>query len=251
MDNSLYNTIIYNISKGVKKSLNEDIQNFNPVDYTEDEQDIIDSQNVNDILGFDYNTFNDMAKVFQSLKIPKKLKPFLIPFFNIYKQDKGYYQDYTDAWEVIYIQQLNNTKLPAFFNIKDIAKKQNKTAIYKLEVEFSSPQPYDGYDITDEKREKCISFIKNFLINDIENNIIDNKINNLYYDISPYSSNNTWLKVLCTYVPINKIDVILNRDNISKNSLIKDINDGLIRIEMFLNRYITYLQENMNKIKRF
>lgn len=80
MSQTLYYNIIYNISKAIKFSLNEAIQNFNPSEYTEDEQDVIDNQTINDILEFDYNTFNEMAKIFQKLKIPKKLKPFFIPF---------------------------------------------------------------------------------------------------------------------------------------------------------------------------
>lgn len=84
----------------------------------------------------------------------------------------------------------------------------------------------------------------------MENNII-NKNNNLYYNISPYLSYTSYFKVICIYVPANKINVILDRDKVSKSSLITNINDGLCRIEEFLNRYIMHLQKNIDKIKKF
>ena len=37
----LYNIIMQNVSKEIKHILNEDIQNFNPVDYEDDVHDII------------------------------------------------------------------------------------------------------------------------------------------------------------------------------------------------------------------
>lgn len=49
MNNQLYNKIINNISYAVKRILNEEIQNFNPVDYQDTEQDIIDNDTVNNI----------------------------------------------------------------------------------------------------------------------------------------------------------------------------------------------------------
>ena len=49
MNNRLYNKIINNISYTVKRILNEEIQNFNPVDYQDTEQDIIDNDTVNNI----------------------------------------------------------------------------------------------------------------------------------------------------------------------------------------------------------
>ena len=42
----LYNQIIHNVSKVVKRTLNEEVQNFNPVDYQEDDTDIINSESV-------------------------------------------------------------------------------------------------------------------------------------------------------------------------------------------------------------
>ena len=45
----LYNQIIHNVSKAVKQTLNEEIQNFNPVDYQEDDTDIISQQDIDAI----------------------------------------------------------------------------------------------------------------------------------------------------------------------------------------------------------
>ena len=43
---SLYEKIMQSVSKEVKRILNEDIQKFNPVDYEDDEHDIIDQDTV-------------------------------------------------------------------------------------------------------------------------------------------------------------------------------------------------------------
>lgn len=45
----LYEKIIYNISKEIKKALNEDIQNFDVSDYEDDTDNIIDNQTTSDI----------------------------------------------------------------------------------------------------------------------------------------------------------------------------------------------------------
>ena len=45
----LYENIIYNISKEVKRVLNEDNQRFTPVEYAEDDQDLVDGNTVRNI----------------------------------------------------------------------------------------------------------------------------------------------------------------------------------------------------------
>lgn len=244
-EHQLYNKLIYNISKGIKESLNEDIQNFNPVDYNEYDDEIIDNDIVETVTGFDYDVFNDMARKIQNLKIPKKLKRYLIPDFLIYKQYKSWITN--NEWNPDYIQKMDNSNLPAYYNLKNIAKEQDKSAIYKLSVEFSFLNFYNyndpwSYEKNEKSINKCKPFILQFISDnkDIINNLFHNDIDSTY-DIDIY----------CIYVPEEVKDEIIYRDKLTDSALIKDINQGLKHIEILLNKYIDYLEKNIKRIKRF
>lgn len=58
----LYEKIIYNISKCIKKVLDENIQNFDVSDYSEDEKDIIGQQTINEFLYYPFTIFLRVKK---------------------------------------------------------------------------------------------------------------------------------------------------------------------------------------------
>ena len=58
--NQLYNKIINNIAKGIKETLNEDIQNFDVTQYEDDS--MIDHQTINDAL-FPVKSNEDLQKL--------------------------------------------------------------------------------------------------------------------------------------------------------------------------------------------
>lgn len=67
----LYNIIMRNVSREVKRILNEDIQNFNPVDYEDDEHDIIDQDTVFDLSSYHPKTKEELQDIIEK-KVEKE-----------------------------------------------------------------------------------------------------------------------------------------------------------------------------------
>ena len=224
MNRQLYNKIIHNISKGVKKSLNEDIQNFNPVDYNEDEYDIIDNQTVKKVIDFDYNDFDDIADKFKQLELSQKAKSIFFPILSIYEQVNG--KDKIMLWSYNFFSNKEPFVTKKFINtIKYI--KQKKEIHFNLVISFNY---YNDIvfksNITPYMADQCMTLLRAFIIK-ISSDIhitwkIDNQLIVAIFD--KYQGNPT--------------DFINNINNIY---------EGLKLCKEIFNKYLNYLNERFDE----
>lgn len=102
----LYNNIMKNISKEIKLILNEDIQNFNPVDYEDDAHDIINQDTISNLTSYHPKDRDELKNI-----IIKKINkaPFIdgvcVPDFS--DIDISYINDLTGVFNGDVIEQTN------------------------------------------------------------------------------------------------------------------------------------------------
>lgn len=231
MDNLLYKQLIYNISKEVKKALNEDIQNFNPIDYDYEDNEIIDNQDIENIIGFNYILYDDIVEQFNSLKIPKKLKIILLPnfFMNMhqygFRPDYGFYYNYNFNSK----KQFNNKE---FINTIKSFKKVNQ--MYEVKLTFKYLGWFtEQYNLTQTQIDACKDLLNSF-INQLSVNNID-----LDIQVNSYS-----ITISCSTI---EPDLLQHR----KKGIITGIDEGLERIYKVLEKYINFLEEHINEIQKY
>lgn len=223
MNRQLYNKIIYNISKGVKKSLIEDIQNFNPVDYNEDEYDIIDSQTVKKIIDFDYNDFDDIADKFKQLELSYKAKSIFFPILSIYEQVN---KDKILLWSYNFFSDKEQFVTKKFIDtIKYI--KQKKEIHFNLVISFNYYNDIVfNSNLTPYMVDQCMTLLRGFIIK-ISNDIhINWKIDN-------------WL-IVAVFDKYQEV-----QDDFINN--INNIYEGLKLCKEIFNKYLNYLNEKFDE----
>lgn len=172
----LYEKIMYNISREVKRALNEDVQNFDVADYQENEVDIIDQDTIQNItftkLGNKQNEEQAFKKIVpseKSLKMAKafenKIKKCLMPLMPLklskeclkYNNDSFYlYGEFTiisnyeegfidAAYIYAYINfnyNINKNQFELNINTKELAEMIEFCDIYKNRLSFQ----FTGHD---------------------------------------------------------------------------------------------------------
>ena len=78
MNNQLYSSLINSISRSVKKILNEDVINFNPIDYS-DNAETIDNQTISNLT---YKYFPKNKNELQKIIIKKLKENIKYPYLN-------------------------------------------------------------------------------------------------------------------------------------------------------------------------
>lgn len=206
----LYNRIIYNISKEVKRALNEDLQKFDVTDYEDDENIIIDNQTIYNITKLD-NFYNVIDNI-KSFDIRHGIKQILLPELQI--TVKG------DLRFNYYLSSIEKTieKTPDFKKLENILKLTDVSEFtVELHFEFNAQFFETYYHLHRDDTIKTADIIKYFVsTKDLKE-----------YNMDQY---------------ITSYDAILSINNYNKNKTIT-IQEGFNNMMDFLNEYIEYLKE--------
>lgn len=241
MDKQLYTKLIKNISKGIEKALNEEIQNFDITDYTDAEQDIIDQQTMSNFTGFDYSKFNELVDKFNKLDISENSKEFLQPELSIILYDKK-----QRPYKKIINYNFFYDKDHEFDNIEFLNKIQklnkNFNKVFTISVQFlqyfndSSPS---GYYIN--KQAEYSDFIYNFIY-------FHSNVHSLQGVYSATTGKN--------YRKGNIDDTYFEQTFYPKSDLsryqwqISDIDEGAKNMYEFIDLYIKYIEDNIDEIQK-
>lgn len=217
MDKQLFNRLIQNISKGVKRSLIENIQSFNPIDYNDDSKEIIDNQTIKTVMEFDYDDFNIIVDKFKQLDMPQELKLIFFPTFSIYEY---IFDEKVLLWNYSFTNEQKPLVTDKFLNRINYIKQNNIT--YELIISFNyynsivfnnSKSPY--------KSDQYMTLLRQFVSNHV-------------YDIN--TDNNIIIKR-----ELN--DDLLNIKYTNYSGSINTIDNALKKCKELFNRYLKYLSE--------
>lgn len=206
----LYNRIIYNISKEVKRTLNENLQKFDVTDYEDDENIIIDNQAIYNITKLD-NFYNVIDNI-KSFDIRHGIKQILLPELQI--SIKG------DLRFHYYLSSIEKTieKTPDFKMLENILKLTDVSEFtVELHFEFNEKFFETYYHLHRDDTIKAAELIKYF--------VSTKELKE--YNMDQY---------------ITSYDAILSINNYNKNKTIT-IQEGFNNMMDFLNEYIEYLKE--------
>lgn len=161
----LYNNLIQNISKTIKNILNEGIQNFNPMDYEDDEDDLINKQTIDNLTIVDalIDMFNGVIDKVKKFGTRKKILQALYPTICIYISIDNVY--YVKIFEYE-LRDISYSK-PDIRKLKNILNKN----LYKFRIslEFFCFNDF-RYDVKRRTLDNAVEIIKRYIHNpDIKN----------------------------------------------------------------------------------
>lgn len=243
MDKQLYNKLIQSISKGIKKTLNEEIQNFDVTDYNDDEQDIINNQTISDFMGFDYSKFNDLVDMFNNLNIPEETKNFLQPIFSIIIQgEKG--RQKTEYY-FYYDKNIEFDNINFLKKVNKLNKKYEKT--FSVQVSFFNSIKKLSFIEREKlsyKIAECTDFVFNFIY-------YNSNVNSLVGTYTAPHQGYQYYKTNGRIEPAYFSQTFYPQSDTSRYQWqIQDIDDGAKNMYEFIRLYIEYIEKNIDKIKR-
>lgn len=230
MDRQLYNKLIQNISKSVKQSLIENIQDFSPADYNDDEQEIINNQTIKNVIGFTYTDFNIIVNRFNQLKIPRKLKLLFSPTFSITETRLG--------WSaVLYSYNFHYNQKDQFASdmlLKSIERlKRGNDIQYELIITldyYNSCYSNDNSNTHTTSQDQYMTLIRDFVFGEIKDINVD------------WTIHMSKVYITCK----NAKPAQSNKDG---NGIVNSIEEGFMLIKEVLNKYVDYLEEHTAEIK--